>query len=173
MRANLEKQQWFLEQLEINRIAFDGEWFYNTATGHRYKSQNSRGYVQINLLRPEPRAIMQISHHLLIWIMTYGVNDDDGLVINHKDGNKLNNKIENLELVSVGRNNRHARENGMVYIQKGEEKVNAIFTDAQVVELRSLYRQGKITQTEISKKFGCQKQTAFQMVHRITYKHLP
>jgi hypothetical protein len=28
MRANLEKQQWFLEQLEINRIAFDGEWFY-------------------------------------------------------------------------------------------------------------------------------------------------
>lgn len=173
MRANLEKQKWFLEQLEINRIAFDGEWFYNTATGNRYKSQNSRGYVQINLLRQNPRAIMQISHHLLIWIMTYGVNDDDGLVINHKDGNKLNNKIENLELVSVRRNNQHALENGMVYIQKGEEKVNAIFTDEQVVELRSLYRQGKITQKEISEKFGCHPTTTQQMIGRRTYKHLP
>ena len=38
----------------------------------------------------------------------------DGQVINHKDGNKLNNSVDNLEIVSVKRNVIHAIETGLI-----------------------------------------------------------
>ena len=34
--------------------------------------------------------------------------------VNHKDGNRLNNKIENLEWLSIGDNLRHAFDNGLM-----------------------------------------------------------
>ena len=37
----------------------------------------------------------------------------EGLVINHKDGNKLNNSVENLEYCSQADNVRHAVEQGL------------------------------------------------------------
>lgn len=43
--------------------------------------------------------------HRIIWVLHNGSIQDD-LVINHKDCNPMNNRIENLELVSVADNNR-------------------------------------------------------------------
>lgn len=39
------------------------------------------------------------------------------LTVNHKDGNRLNNSIENLEWLSVGDNIRHGFENGLYSCQ--------------------------------------------------------
>lgn len=37
----------------------------------------------------------------------------EGFVVNHKDGNKLNNNIENLEWISVYKNNKHSINTGL------------------------------------------------------------
>ena len=46
--------------------------------------------------------------HRVIWVMTYG-EIPDGYVINHKDCNTKNNKLENLELVLTVNNNRRKK----------------------------------------------------------------
>jgi hypothetical protein len=58
-------------------------------------------------------------------------------VINHKDGDKLNNHISNLEVVTQKKNVQHAHANGLMRPARmvGEKNPNAVLTDAQRAEL--------------------------------------
>jgi hypothetical protein len=66
---------------------------------------------------------------------------EDGLSINHIDGNKTNNKPDNLEWVSMARNAQHAWEIGLVDL-RGENNPGHKLTTKQVVYIRRLLSQG-------------------------------
>jgi len=66
------------------------------------------GYLKIKL----PRGKCNISVHKLIWEYFNG-NIPKGLQINHKDGNKLNNSLSNLEVVTQQENLKHAMRMGL------------------------------------------------------------
>lgn len=51
----------------------------------------------------------------------------DGLTVNHKDGNTLNNSIDNLEVVTIEDNKLHAKLNGLLAI--GEKSGKCVYTD--------------------------------------------
>lgn len=63
-------------------------------------------------------------------------NPDDLPCVNHKDGNKLNNSVENLEGCSYSENRKHAYDNGLSQ-QRGYPKsvIVVIFSDLQNVGL--------------------------------------
>ena len=50
--------------------------------------------------------------------ITFLGNPPDGYTVNHKDGNRLNNNISNLEWLSLGDNIRHGFEMGLYNAQK-------------------------------------------------------
>ena len=84
-------------------------------------SINPHGYKIVNLIINGKRVGKQV-HTLVARAFCDGYKE--GLCVNHKDGNKLNNKAENLEWVSIAENNRHSREvlgNSI----KGEKNYNA------------------------------------------------
>jgi hypothetical protein len=171
-QSKLEKDQWFLEQFQKGRIEFDGEFFFSPKTGNVFNSINSRGYNQISLLRNDEtgRKVLTLMSHRLIWIIHYGLITDSSLVINHIDGNKLNNSISNLELVSVTKNLRHALNTGLLVMPQAEEKVNSVFTNQQVREFRKMFFACEITQKAISEIVGCNKSTVQYMLVGKTYK---
>ena len=65
----------------------------------------ANGYCQVSLSQDGNRKNFQV-HRLIA--LAYLHCNDDSLVVNHKDGNKQNNKLENLEWVTQQENVHHA-----------------------------------------------------------------
>lgn len=96
------------------------------------------GYMGVNI------KVNNIKHniymHRLMWMMHNG-KIPEGKEINHKDGNKANNSIENLELVTSSENRKHAYDNNL--IGKNWEHPNAHLTREDYVLIEKMLISGK------------------------------
>ncbi|WAG77023.1 NUMOD4 motif-containing HNH endonuclease [Metapseudomonas furukawaii] len=74
------------------------------------KPGSSAGYPFVNLLKDGAQISIKI-HRLVAeaFLESPLINQ----VVNHKDGNKQNNRVQNLEWVSYSENNRHAMQTGL------------------------------------------------------------
>lgn len=79
-------------------------------------------------------------------------NPENKPCINHKDGNKLNNTISNLEHCTFSENRFHAVKTGLHISAKGEKAGGSKLTEKEVIEIRNL--QGKYTKQQIADKFN-------------------
>lgn len=87
-------------------ITKDGKC-YNSKTGKYLKGQISNsGYLNYNLSLA-PNIKKRLYAHRLV-ANAYLENNEKKPEVNHKDGNKLNNKIENLEWVTSQENIQHS-----------------------------------------------------------------
>lgn len=91
------------------------------------------GYVQVHLTLDTGKAKTYRLHRLVAkaWVEGWSENRD---VVNHIDGNRLNNAASNLEWVSISENAKHAynklnRSNGRAYQRNG--KFTKIILDEQ------------------------------------------
>ena len=82
---------------------------FNSNTGKFLKGQPNikNKYVSFNLTLPDGKKKRCYAHRLVA--IAYIPNDDPNKTeVNHKDGNKLNNCVDNLEWVSAKENAQHA-----------------------------------------------------------------
>lgn len=92
--------------------------------------------------------------------------------VNHIDGNKLNNNIKNLEWCSYRTNNLHARKTGLHKQIKGEQVKLARLNKEDVLKIRAEYQPRTNSLGKIAKKYGVGRSTIFQLIKRITWKHI-
>lgn len=85
------------------------------------------------------------------------VEGDTTLQINHKDGDKTNNKASNLEWCTCQENITHACENGLRNPDRGEDHYKCIHSDETISLIREALKvkKGKDVATEfnVSKKY--------------------
>jgi hypothetical protein len=85
------------------------------------------------------KRVKHTLHRLIGMAFVPGYKEE--LTINHINGNKLDNRIENLEWVSLARNTQHQWETGLVDL-RGEKQPGSKLTSKQVVYIRELLSKG-------------------------------
>lgn len=84
------------------------------------------GYLQVALMI-EGKRHEKLVHRLVA--EAFINNTEKKPQINHKDGNKMNNQVKNLEWVTPSENGRHAYHTGLLTISYGEKNGRAKLTD--------------------------------------------
>src|SRR3954454_21758741 len=100
---------------------------------------NKRGYVQCNLYKRG--RVKNFLVHRLVSLAFFG-KIPVGIQVNHKDCDKENNRLENLELVTAEQNRQHARDSGRVKPLCGMANPQAKLTDEDVRAIRRLRARG-------------------------------
>jgi len=115
-----------------------------------------------------------IHAHRVIWMMANGSPIADGLQINHKDGNGLNNELSNLELATNAENITHAiRVLGRKRKSRpGSLNPTAKLTERQAAEIKRLAALRSMPQRKIAELFGVDQQTVSNIHVGKTWKHV-
>lgn len=96
---------------------------------------NSAGYRRITLYNPIKKRFF--IHRLVAIHFCDGYNED--FVVNHKDGNKQNNKASNLEWVTRSENDLHAFKNNLRDIYPCKFKHKIISYDLKTLKTIKVY----------------------------------
>lgn len=116
------------------------------------------GYLSVRTKLNGKRVRASV-HRLIALAYVSGSGPD--LTVNHKDGNKLNNRPENLEWVTLGQNTAHQWATGLVNL-RGSRHPNARLTEADVLAIRVALSSGE-TAASLGRAYG----VSGSLVHKI------
>lgn len=130
--------------LEKYGITEAGEIF-NLETGRRIKTFLGKNGYETAQFTYEKRHHMRLVHRLIA--EAYIPNPEQKPCINHRDGNKRNNRIENLEWCTYRENTEHAAKTLKVLTQyqtanqRRRKAVQGIYPDGSKTEVYSSIRE--------------------------------
>lgn len=173
--ANTNNEQFYLNLIQQGKLKVTKEGrAFNLITGREIGKikQGCFGYRKLSWMDPTTRTIVHIQLHRLVWAYFNGIPQDNTLVINHIDGNKQNCNLSNLELVTPLANREHAYAHSLMHVQKGGDKVNAKFTDDDVIKLREEFALNNITVKQIMAMHNCSNVIVYNMLKGKSYSHI-
>lgn len=125
----------------------------------RAEKRLQAGYLQVQWMRARKRTIGLA--HRLVWQHVHG-DIPDGLVINHKNGIKDDNRPANLECVTYSDNTKHAHRLRL-RDQRGDGNPAAKLSRQSTAAIREMYAGGGWTMEALGARFG----VSFQAVSKI------
>jgi hypothetical protein len=128
--------------------------------------EDSYGYLIVGLTRNSQTKLLKI-HRLVA--TTFIPNPEGKPLINHKDANKKNNSIQNLEWVTPLENGAHAANNKLMPC--GSKNNKAKLTEKKVLEIRARLALGE-KQGQLAKEYSVSQITIHLIKSRKTWKHI-
>jgi hypothetical protein len=139
----------------------EDDFYYISNIGTVYSKKKNKilkpyitcGYNEVYIYKDKKRIHGRI--HILV-AKAFIPNPDDKPLVNHKDGDKLNNKVENLEWVTHKQNSEHANSNNLIKRRVGnilDEPDNSFDITKGVEFFKNyfIFKDGKV----YSKKSNC------------------
>ena len=92
--------------------------------------------------------------------------------VNHIDGNKLNNKLNNLEWCTAKENIEHSIRTGLKPNDRGVNNIFSKFSQKEIEFIRKMYKKGdkEFGCRKLAQKFNVSKSTMSYIINNKTYK---
>lgn len=128
---------------------------------------NKQGYYMVNL-RIKPYQKNHNIHRLVA--ETFIPNPEHKPCVNHKNGIKTDNRVENLEWVTYKENTIHALEKKLLVPASMETHWNATLTAIVVKEIRFHYWKGTVSRKELMRIYGLTKSHVASIIQNVIWK---
>lgn len=125
-----------------------------------------RGYERVVLFK-EGTGTKFLVHRLVAAAFIENENPKY-TIINHKDGNKLNNTVENLEWCDYNLNMQHAYDTGLQKLH--EEHHQSKLKNEEVAEIRRLRQTEHLTSGQLAEMFNVSKSSIKNILNYKTWK---
>ena len=137
------------------------------------KREDPNGYLRVNLSKGN-RVLPCLLHRVIASAFLPNPDSDVYDCINHKDGNKKNNSLENLEWCTRTQNMHHAWKNLDMNLpprKRGEDHTISKLTEEKVLRIRDRISRGDRI-VDIARDFDVVPGTIDHIKRRHTWKHI-
>lgn len=152
---------------------------YNSETRHLLKtrclsSKYDSPYYKVNLqiiINDHSYGSVFLVHRLMMCSFC-PIENMDKMLVNHKDGNKFNDDLSNLEWSTPSENTLHAYKTGLFKPAHGENHICATITNQDAIQIRDLLLSRKYTQLEIAEIVGTTESIVHSIATRRSWKEI-
>jgi hypothetical protein len=130
---------------------------------------NTQGYPRVTLQLPGGRQ-KTVPVHVLVCEAFHGPKPFPGAQARHLDGNKFNNRADNLCWGTGTENQADRVTHGTA--MAGEEHPRATITEADVRKIRERYAAGGVTYRSLGIPLGISEQQVYRIVQRKAWTHV-
>lgn len=178
-KSTAMSRDWYLpdvigEKYFVTRDGFVWSANYrNTGRSQKLIGEASEGGYRVVMLSINGKQVGRMAHVLVAEVFI-GKRPTPKHEVNHKDGNKINNAVENLEWVTRSENMRHAMLMGLTNPARGERSGMARLSERSVREIltdaASGLRFGYMARK--ARELGVSKEAIRNVVRRHTWRHV-
>ena len=168
----MKPEDYFLEKIQeypdyyINKA---GEVWSTRISDTPYKlkhSKQSDGYMTVKLSNDKYSKTVKV-HRLLA--TQFIQNPESKEFVNHIDGVKHNNNLQNLEWCTAKENAEHAYKMGLLKPQRGADNNCAKLTQDEVDEIRTLYQMYDVSITKLCEHYNITRGPMERLLNNISY----
>lgn len=126
-----------------------------------------QGYLAVTVSKNDKRKTY-LNHRLLA--ISFIPNPENKLEVNHKNGIKDDNRVDNLEWCTHSENIKHAYDNNLLISRKGESHHNTKLSDQNISEILNNYSSK--SQLELSKIYKVSRRQINNIINKKSWKHI-
>ena len=146
----------------------DAEIWSKTTNRILKQRKDKDGYLTVSLRGNNAKpVILRVANIMLYTFVGNPPETMQDPTANHKDSNKTNNDIDNLEWME-----RSTNSSIRVHVGAGEENHEAILTEEQVRSIVSLIQNTNLSYAQIAQQFNVGKSTIGNIAYYKTWKHI-
>lgn len=111
--------------------------------------------------------------HRLVALRYLPATSDEFRQVRHINGDRKDNRVENLQWVTAKETSLYAHAAGKVPHPKGSDLPYTKLSPQQVLQVRTMLAEGKLSMRAIAKHFGVTKGAIDGIKYSLTWKHSP
>lgn len=138
-----------IEGFEEYKVSSLGRICLKEGVVARGRPHKTSGYVHASF-KSGSNLVSPLVHRVVA--QTFIPNPLNKPIVNHKNGNRSDNRVENLEWATASENTKHAHDTSLRKTARGNESPLAKGTRSDVLLMKLLHMQG-VSNVEIARRF--------------------
>lgn len=154
----------------LDRICWNGKVNFVRKSKIIKDFKNKKGYHTVSLNKGKSPKSYYL--HRLVAI-AFIPNPENKPEVNHKKGNKSDNRVCAIEWSTYSENNQHSYDVGLKKKPKGILSLRAKFTESQVLAIRRLHRiYPNLNKAKLARRFNVCESAIHNIISRKNWNHI-